>query len=91
MCVAGETVSQVPDAVWYFLEDQVGVPRLLGHATRGLTVRRVQCYSHDCLWYLVGGEVRFEPPTVSTRAVPTTPSVNTSERMVRVLGGEISQ
>lgn len=63
-CVARETVSWVRDAVWYFLEDQVGVPGLLGPATGGLTVRRVQRYSHDCLWYLVGGEVRFQPPTV---------------------------
>lgn len=65
-------------------------PGFLDLLLGALTVRRVQCYSHDCLWYLVGGEVRFEPPTVSTRAVPRY-SVNTSERMVIVLGGEISQ
>lgn len=54
-------------AVWYFLEHRVGVPRLLGSGTGGLTVRRVHSYSNDCVWHRVGGEVGSEPPTALTR------------------------
>lgn len=49
-------------AVWYFLEHQVGVPRLLGSGTGGLIVRRVHNYSNDCLWHLVGGKWDLSHP-----------------------------